>query len=87
MDHDGRRAHAFALDDAVKRRGIAGVEPHAAVRGRAAEVAGIGVAMERIACQLVFRSVGYSAMPIQGLPFDQKLYDAEACVIAVLIIA
>ena len=37
VDHDRRRAHAFAFDNTVKGRGIAGIEPHAAVRGRAAE--------------------------------------------------
>ena len=56
MHYNRRRAHALALDEAELDRGIAGIEPHAAVRRRPAELRDVvgavdGIAaVEEIAC-------------------------------------
>ena len=42
-------AHAFALDEAKQDRGIAGIEPHAAVRRRPAELRDVVGAVDGIA--------------------------------------
>jgi hypothetical protein len=38
MNNDRGRTHAFALHKAEQDRGVAGIKPDAAVRGRAAEM-------------------------------------------------
>ena len=46
MNNDRGGAHAFALHEAEEDRSVAGIEPHTAVRGRAAEMRNLVAAVD-----------------------------------------